>query len=163
MRHALCLPPGWRIRQQIFQLVQRKSAVIDPRRWTGRNEVLPLGDVRKRRNFLIPPGQFVELRIRLFDRVIVHPLAFLPGAADAENDHLFVRNRLHFGESIDRLLFELRRQSVPAIVNAIVRDHHDENAAWAKPSRDVLQKEPLHALILPFADFEVVRRIEVQE
>src|SRR5207253_8593041 len=107
--------------------------------------------------------QIVELPICLAHGVVVHPLAFLARAPNAEYDHLFVNNSLGLGQPIDRLVFELQCQNRSAIVDAIVRRHHNEDAARSNPPREVLQKNPLHSLVLSFADFKVVGRVEIQE
>ena len=61
VRHALGLAPRRGIRQQVFQLVERKAAVFESRRRTRRNEILALRNIGKRRYILVPPCQFMEL------------------------------------------------------------------------------------------------------
>src|SRR5919109_804906 len=112
--------------------------------WTWRNGVITIGHIRKRRNLIVPPGQIVELLIGLAYGMVAHSLAFLTRPADTEYDHLFIGNGLALGESIDRLVFELRCQNRSAVVDAIIRNDHHKSAARPNPPPDVLQEQPFH-------------------
>src|SRR5437764_10022043 len=95
--------------------------------------------------------------------VVVHPLTFLPRTTNAEYNRLFVGHSFGFREPIDRLFLELRCKNRSAVVYAIVGNHHNENASRSNPPRDMFQEKPLHALVLPFADFKVIGWIEIDE
>jgi hypothetical protein len=162
MRYPCRLTPCRRIGQQIFQLIERKPAILELGRRTRRDRIVAVGDViRQRRNLVVPPCQVIELPIRLAHGVVVHTLAFLARAPDTEYDGLLVRNGVGFGEPIYGLIFELQRQNRSAVVDAIIRHDHNEHSARSNPPRQVLQKEPLHSLVFPFANFKVVGWIEI--
>jgi hypothetical protein len=54
-------------------------------------------------------------------------------------------------------------QNGSAVVDAIIRNDHDKNPARPNPSPDVLQEQPFHTPVLPFADLKVVRWVEIHE
>lgn len=158
---SLSLPPSRRRVQQILNRIQRQTAVLKMRCWSGWNSVGPLGSTGERWDLLIAPRQFVQLPVALVHGVVVHPVTFVPSSADTEHNRLLVRDRLGFHEPVDRLVLKLWCQDSTAVVDAIERNYHYQHSAGAYPTPDVLQKQALHPLVLALADLEVVRRVEV--
>ena len=90
-------------------------------------------------------------------------IALLARSPDSEHHHLFVFDGLRLAEPVDSLIAEVRCQHTTALAHAVERRDHDEHASRLEPPKYVLEEDPLHALVSPFANFEIERRVEVNE
>src|ERR1700733_4206224 len=95
--------------------------------------------------------------------MVVQLVPFVAAAPNSKDHNLFVRDRLRLRQAQNTFISKLRRQDRSAFVHSVIRDYHDEYAAWANPTADVFEIQPLHALILTFTDLEIVGRIQIYE
>ena len=82
---------------------------------------------------------------------------------DSENHDLLVFDAFGFGKPIDVDILELERQDLAAVADVVRGNDHHQNASALQPTIHVIEKQPLHALRFPLADFEIVGRIQVNQ
>jgi hypothetical protein len=161
--HSLRLECGGRGSQQILDDIERQTTVFEPRWRAWWHWEYLLRNITQRRYRIVLASHIAQFVVRVLRRLIGNPVSFLPRAADAKDHDLFVHNARLGAEPIDSLVAEVRSQNLPAIVYAIKRNYHHKDAAGFQPAIELLEEYGLHPLVLPLANFEIVRRIQIQE
>lgn len=109
------------------------------------------------------PSQVAEFVVRVLRCLIGNPVSFLARPPDAKDHDLLINSAGWGTESINGLVAKVWGQDLPAFINAIKRNDHDKHAAGLQPAKELLEEYGLHALILAFAHFEIIRGVQIQE
>lgn len=161
MGHSLSLQRSGRSSQEIFDQIKRQPSVFESSRRTWRHDECLVRYVIQQRYRIISARQFTQFVIRILGRLIGNPVFFLTCSAHAKNHDLLVNNTRRRAEAIDGFVAKVRCQDLPAIVNAIKWNDHDQHAARLQPAKELLEKYRLHALVFAFSNFEIVGRVEI--
>jgi hypothetical protein len=82
--------------------------------------------------------------------MVVELVPLVAAPPDSEDNNLLVCSRFRLPQAQNSLISKLRRQDGSAFINSVIRDDHHEHSAWAHPSADMFEKQPLHALLREF-------------
>ena len=163
----MCHPLGLECRrglgQPVLDLIEGKTAKFKFGGRTWRHRVKAVRRFTKRRNRFILPRQVVQLAVCTLHRRVGQAFALLAGSSNPEEHDLLVEHALWRGEPINRLLLEMRGKHRSAPVNAIMGNHHHQDATWFHPTETVFQEDRLHPLVPTLPYFEVIWRIEKKE